>query len=85
MIAGVSFRITGNGTDETAKTNENGELIFLSLKPGRYTVTEDTEDKYIPQESKAVTVVTGEIRGCDLQQCSEKGQPKGYKNSRGRI
>lgn len=60
VIAGVSFRITGNGTDETAKTNENGEITFSSLKPGRYTVTEDTEDKYIPLESKAVTVVTGE-------------------------
>lgn len=49
VIAGVNFRITGNGTDETAKTNENGEIIFSSLKPGRYTVTEDTEDKYILQ------------------------------------
>ena len=76
VIAGVSFRITGNGTDETAKTNENGEIIFSSLKPGRYTVTEDTEDKYIPQESKAVTVVTGETAVVTFSNVLKKGSLK---------
>lgn len=56
LIAGLSFRITGNGVDEYVTTDENGEIVIPNLEPGTYTVTELVPFQYEPQASKNVTV-----------------------------
>ena len=57
IVAGITFRVTGNGYDQTATTNDAGELLLQNLLPGTYTVTEqDAPDRYEPQQPKTVTV-----------------------------
>ena len=59
-IAGLTFTVTGNGQTHTVITSENGEIILKDLTPGTYTVTEQSHDLYEPQESKTVTIVSGQ-------------------------
>lgn len=60
-VDGITFRIQGNGIDKTVKTANGGVIQVDNLKPGVYTVTETEYDKYIPQEVRRVTVVSGQI------------------------
>lgn len=55
-IAGISFTVTGNDFNETATTDENGELQLENLVPGVYTVTENAAAFYEPQQPQTVTV-----------------------------
>lgn len=83
-ISGVEFTVTGDNYNQTAKTNEKGELILAGLVPGTYTVTEAPSDKYVKQEPKIVTVENGktaEVKfhntlntgDCDIIKTSEDG------------
>ena len=57
VVAGITFRVTGNNYDQTATTDANGELLLQNLLPGTYTVTEqDAPDRYVPQQPQTVTV-----------------------------
>ena len=58
-ISNISFTVTGNGVNQTVRTNTSGEIQIDNLRPGTYTVTEQNYDKYEPQESRRVTVVSG--------------------------
>ena len=60
-VDGITFRIQGNGIDKTVKTANGGVFQLDNLKPGAYTVTETEYDKYIPQEVRRVTVVSGQV------------------------
>lgn len=60
-VDGITFRIQGNGIDKTVKTANGGVIQVDNLKPGIYTVTETEYDKYIPQEVRRVTVVSGQV------------------------
>lgn len=60
-VDGITFRIQGNGIDKTVKTANGGVIQVNNLKPGVYTVTETEYDKYIPQEVRRVTVVSGQV------------------------
>lgn len=59
-VDGVSFRVQGNGVDKTVKTANGGQIQIDNLMPGVYTVTEQTENKYEPQETRRVTIVSGQ-------------------------
>lgn len=58
-VNGITFTISGNGINKTVTTNASGEVQIDNLTPGVYTVTEQSYDKYEPQESRQVTVVSG--------------------------
>ena len=58
-VEGITFRIQGNGIDKTVTTGAGGEVQIDNLTPGTYTVTEQAYDKYEPQESRQVVVVSG--------------------------
>ena len=60
-VDGITFRIQGEGVDQTVKTANGGVFQLDNLKPGVYTVTETEYDKYIPQEVRRVTVVSGQV------------------------
>ena len=60
-VDGITFRIQGNGIDKTVKAANGGVIQVDNLKPGVYTVTETEYDKYIPQEVRRVTVVSGQV------------------------
>ena len=59
-IAGISFTVTGDNFNETATTDENGELQLENLVPGVYTVTESAAAFYEPQTPQTVTVKAGQ-------------------------
>ena len=58
-VGNIPFRIVGQGVDQTVRTQADGSFQ-LELPSGVYTVTEQTESKYEPQESRRVTVVGGQ-------------------------
>ena len=70
IVSGIRFTITGNGVNETVTTGENGEIQIDNLTPGEYTVTELADDRYVPQESKTVCVVSGQTAIVEFRQHS---------------
>lgn len=60
-VSGISFTVSGNGTEQTVTTNADGEMQLDDLRPGVYTVTEQSNDRYEPQEVRQVTVVSGQV------------------------
>ena len=75
-IDGISFRIIGNGVDKTVKTENGGKITISDLKPGTYTITETVEDKYEPQEIRAVTVVSGQTSTVTFNNTLKRGNLK---------
>ena len=59
-VDGIKFTVVGDGVNQTVTTNSKGEIQIDNLKPGVYTVTEQTYDKYVPQETHRVTVLAGQ-------------------------
>ena len=60
-VDGITFRIQGEGMDKTVKTANGGVIQVDNLRPGVYTVTEAEYDRYVPQETRRVTVVSGQV------------------------
>lgn len=60
-VSGISFTVSGNGTEQTVTTNADGEMQLDDLRPGAYTVTEQSSDRYEPQEVRQVTVISGQV------------------------
>lgn len=60
-VDGITFRIQGEGVDKTVKTANGGVIQVDNLRPGVYTVTEAEYDKYVPQETRRVAVVSGQV------------------------
>ena len=60
-VSGISFTVSGNGTEQTVTTNADGEMQLDDLRPGAYTVTEQSSDRYEPQEVRQVTVLSGQV------------------------
>ena len=60
-VSGISFTVSGNGTEQTVTTNADGEMQLDDLRPGVYTVTEQSSNRYEPQEVRQVTVISGQV------------------------
>ena len=81
VVAGITFRVTGtNGYDQTATTNDAGELLLQNLLPGTYTVTEqDAPDRYAPQQPKTVTVKADAVIEVTFRNTIKRGTIHGKK------
>lgn len=60
-VSGISFTVSGSGTEQTVTTNTDGEMQLDDLRPGVYTVTEQSSNRYEPQEVRQVTVISGQV------------------------
>ena len=80
-ISGLTFTISGNGQTHTVTTDENGEIVLKNLTPGTYTVTEQSHDLYEPQESKTVTIVSGETATVNFNNTLRRGSLEVTKTS----
>lgn len=80
-VDGISFHITGNGVDKMVKTENDGKIAVSNLKPGTYTITETVEDKYEPQETRKVTVVSGQTSTVTFNNTLKRGDLKVTKTS----
>lgn len=72
-VEGITFTVTGNGVNQTVQTGPNGEIQIDNLTPGVYTVTEQSYDKYEPQEVRRVTVVSGQIATVNFNNVLKRG------------
>lgn len=72
-VEGISFTITGNGVNKTVTTGAGGIIQIDNLAPGVYTVTEQSYDKYEPQEVRRVTVVSGQVTTVNFNNTLKRG------------
>ena len=72
-VGGISFTITGEGINATKTTNANGVIDITDLNPGVYTVTEQAVDKYEPQETRRVTIVSGQTTTVNFNNILKRG------------
>ena len=80
-VDNLTFTVTGNGINQTVKTNAKGEIQIDNLMPGVYTVTEQDYDKYEPQESRRVTVVSGQVSTVNFNNKLKRGNLQIIKSS----
>ena len=81
QVAGINFTITGEGYSATKTTNEAGEIDISDLNPGVYTVTEQSIDKYEPQETQRVTIVSGQTATVNFNNILKRGSLEVTKTS----
>ena len=75
-VDGITFRIQGEGIDQTVKTANGGVIQVDNLRPGVYTVTEAEYDRYVPQETRRVTVVSGQVATVTFNNVLKRGSLK---------
>ena len=73
VVDGIDFTIKGNGVNKTVTTANGGKVTVKDLKPGTYTVTEETIDYYEPQEVRSVTVVSGQTATVTFNNVLKRG------------
>ena len=59
-VSGIKFTVTGDDFSKTMTTDSNGEWELDYLVPGKYTVTEESIERYVTPSSKTITVKSGE-------------------------
>lgn len=72
-VSGISFTVSGNGTEQAVTTNADGEMQLDDLHPGVYTVTEQSSDRYEPQEVRQVTVISGQVATVTFHNTLKRG------------
>ena len=80
-VDGINFTITGNGVNQTVTTANGGKFQIDNLMPGVYTVTEQSIDKYVPQETHRVTVVAGQVATVNFNNVLKRGNLQVIKSS----
>ena len=80
-VDGINFTISGNGVNQTVTTANGGKFQIDNLMPGVYTVTEQSIDKYVPQEVHRVTVVAGQIATVNFNNVLKRGNLQVIKSS----
>lgn len=79
-VDGIRFTISGNGVNKTVTTKADG-TVDVELMPGVYTVTEETIDKYVPQNTQRVTIVSGGTSAVTFSNTLKRGDVKVIKSS----
>lgn len=80
-VDGINFMISGNGINQTVTTANGGKFQLDNLMPGVYTVTEQSIDKYVPQETHRVTVVAGQVATVNFNNVLKRGDLQVVKSS----
>lgn len=80
-VSGISFTVSGSGTEQTVTTNADGEMQLDDLRPGAYTVTEQSSDRYEPQEVRQVTVISGQVATVTFHNTLKRGSLEVIKTS----
>ena len=80
-VDGINFTISGNGVNQTVTTANGGKFQIDNLMPGVYTVTEQSIDKYVPQEVHRETVVAGQVATVNFNNVLKRGNLQVIKSS----
>lgn len=81
-VDGINFTLTGNGITKNVTTSNGGQAVFSDLKPGTYTITEESIDYYKPVSSQSVTVVSGQTSIVNFSNTLKRGSLKVTKTCR---
>lgn len=73
IVDGLKFHVQGNGVDQTVTTKNGGQIQIDDLRPGIYTIAEQMEEKYEPQEVRRVTVVSGKVTTVTFSNTLKRG------------
>lgn len=84
-VDGITFTISGNGVNQTVTTANGGKIQIDNLMPGIYTVTEQSYDKYEPQETHRVTVVAGQTAKVNFNNKLKRGELQVVKSSEDKL
>ena len=84
-VDGINFTISGNGINQTVTTANGGKFQLDNLMPGVYTVTEQSIDKYVPQETHRVTVVAGQVATVNFNNVLKRGDLQVVKSSENNL
>lgn len=79
-VDGIRFTVSGGGINQTVTTKSDG-TVDIELMPGVYTVTEETIDKYVPQNTQRVTIVSGGTSTVTFSNVLKRGDVKVIKSS----
>lgn len=84
-VDGITFRIQGEGVDQTVKTENGGVFQLDNIKPGAYTVTEMEYAQYEPQEVRRITVVSGQVTTVTFSNTLRRGDLTVKKTAEDRL
>ena len=80
VIAGIQFRVTGNGVNQMVTTSSDGSIMIPALRPGTFTVTEQNlGSEYVPQAPQTVTVLPNETTSVTFHNRLLRGSVSGLK------
>ena len=74
VVAGIRFTIEGEGIKKTVVTDENGNLTVEGLFPATYTITEQSIDRYEPQQTQKVTLIGGKTTTVNFNNTLKRGK-----------
>ena len=80
VVSGIKFNISGNGVNKTVTTGADG-TVDITLKAGVYTVTEQSIDRYVPQNVQRVTIVSGKTSTVTFNNVLKRGDLEVIKTS----
>ena len=81
VVAGIQFTIKGEGINKTVTTDKNGNLTVEGLFPATYTITEQTIDRYEPQQTQTVTLIGGKTTTVNFNNTLKRGSLEVVKTS----
>ena len=81
VVSGISFHIKGDGFDKNVKTDAEGNLTVEGLFPATYTITEQSIDRYEPQQTQTVTLIGGRTTTVNFNNVLKRGSLEVVKTS----
>lgn len=81
VVGGIQFNIKGDNFNKTVTTDKDGNITVEGLFPATYTITEQSIDRYEPQESQTVTLIGGKTTTVNFNNTLKRGSLEIIKNS----
>lgn len=85
VVGGIQFNIKGDNFNKTVTTDKDGNISVEGLFPATYTITEQSIDRYEPQESQTVTLIGGKTTTVNFNNTLKRGSLEVIKNSEDKL
>ena len=85
VVGGIQFNIKGDNFNKTVTTDKDGNISVEGLFPATYTITEQSIDRYEPQENQTVTLIGGKTTTVNFNNTLKRGSLEIIKNSEDKM
>ena len=85
VVGGIQFNIKGDNFNKTVTTDKDGNISVEGLFPATYTITEQSIDRYEPQESQTVTLIGGKTTTVNFNNTLKRGSLEIIKNPEDKL